>query len=178
MNKYEGCYHDASRLKVCGCCFRKDQQLRTITDSILDLIKEFCFSDYSLDDTHLPKVVCTGCLRILKGFKDGDDKRRLPSYDYQGINKPKKVTRSISDDPCDCTLCCISRMNGLQYKMYCKSQKNKPGRPKSVTPEVSLPAQKLCSDCHSEIHKGRSHVCTEENTKNNFVNLIKKNSLI
>ena len=57
--------HEVFRSKVCGCCMRKTAGMRTVTDSYLNLLKRFKFSDYSLDNPALPTSICLGCRRVL-----------------------------------------------------------------------------------------------------------------
>ena len=133
--------------RVCGVCLSKNANLRKISESDLNLIKQFNQSDYDLEKK--PSVVCTACHVTLKFISENGKNagRNLPNIDYDDLRLPV-VTRQ-QQMYCDCIYCNVGRLNGQQYKNWYKSIRNRPGRPPllpspmDTSPEVI----KHCSKC-------------------------------
>ena len=54
--------HDEFRRRVCGVCWcNKKKGTQTITATILQDIRTFQYSEYSLTNVALPSVVCAPC---------------------------------------------------------------------------------------------------------------------
>ena len=86
------------------------------------------------------------------------------------------MTRSKTDTKCDCRICVIGRMNGIEYKLYEKEQSNKPGRIKvtsNTPPAKKLP---LCSKCYGLVTRGVTHVCNKTNKRENLANFVRTSS--
>ena len=102
--------------------------------------------------------------------------RKLPYFDYGGLVKPALVnTRSADSDKCQCTICNISRLNGNEFQKHEKAQRNNPGRPAEKVHEISSSITQ-CSNCHSEIGRGRPHDCTRTARQDNLVDLVRNHS--
>ena len=161
---------------MCGVCLRKPKQYQKISESALVLIKNHSYKDYSLEDTSLPLIICTSCVKTLKVIDSGQDDRRVPDVDYQGLTKPQIVnTRSGISEKCCCSLCVIARMNGVDYKAHDKQMRDKPGRP-SEKVKVTRVTVSQCSECHSEIGPGKPHACTRTVTQENLFDLVRNHS--
>ena len=50
---------------VCAACWRKQQNVRGVSDRVETLIRQFVFKDYSKSNGYHPTVVCTGCQQTL-----------------------------------------------------------------------------------------------------------------
>ena len=168
--------HEQNRSKVCGLCFRKPKQHQRISPSVLTMIKKHSHKDYSLDDTSLPVIICTSCVKTLKVVDSGSIDRKLPDVNYNDLSKPQPVnTRSTICEKCSCSVCAVARMYGHEYQAYEKTRRDKPGRPsnKEIRPGVTVTQ---CSECHSEVGRGRPHECTRTVTQDNLVDLIRNHS--
>ena len=60
--------HLEFRKLVCGVCLRKEKHTQAITPTILALIKEHHYDDYSLQDGFLPLIACKSCVASLKAI--------------------------------------------------------------------------------------------------------------
>ena len=97
--------HSEFRKLVCGVCLRKEKHTQSITPNILALIREHHYEEYSLEQEHLPVIVCKSCVMTLKAqSKDQENARRkLPQVTYDDLQKPRKViTRSADNTACQC----------------------------------------------------------------------------
>ena len=83
--------HEQNRGKVCGLCLRKPKQIQKISVSVLNLIQKHSYEDYSLEDTSLPVVICTSCVKTLQVIDEGKDDRKLPDVEYSELTKPQAV---------------------------------------------------------------------------------------
>ena len=65
-------HHASSHLEcrklVCGVCLRKEKHTQAITPTVLALIKEHHYDDYSLQDDFLPLIACKSCVATLKAI--------------------------------------------------------------------------------------------------------------
>ena len=129
---YKALTHSDCRKLVCGVCLRKGKHTQSITPSILELIREHHFEDYSLEQEYLPMIVCKSCVISLKVVNTDKEnsKRKLPEVTYGDLEKPREVnTRSTDNTACQCTICKIGRLSGLDYQRYENEMRLKPGRP-------------------------------------------------
>ena len=53
--------HDDSLNLVCAACWRKNKSVRTVSESLADLLRKYVFKDYSMKNSIHPKVICDGC---------------------------------------------------------------------------------------------------------------------
>lgn len=168
--------HERSRGLICGVCFRKPKHSQRITSSVLALIQKHGYKDYSVDDPSLPYIICKSCVTTLKVMDSDTPNRKVPYFDYGGLVKPILVnTRMADSEKCECTICKISRLNGNEFLKHKQTQRSNPGRPAEKVQEISTPITQ-CSNCHSEIGRGKPHECTRTTRHDNLVDLLRNHS--
>ena len=164
---------------ICGCCSRKEKDLRKINQDVLSLIKTYQFEDY--DYTWCPKVICKGCLNSLKDMDQLGEKstRWLPTLDYSAMARPKPNTRSVQGSGCECHWCGIARLFGQQYLNHAAEIRNKPGRTpvKKETFVENSGKITICQSCQSRIGPGLPHNCNKTSRQDNIMELIKQTSV-
>ena len=117
--------HQECRLKVCAVCYGRSGKKATqnVTDYIEEGMKSFVFAEYNKRDERFPSVVCTNCRFILieqmkgKSLREGRDVQRtllLPDPN-QYEAQISRVTRSSNQQDCECRICSLARLNGLQW---------------------------------------------------------------
>ena len=57
--------HQDSLTVVCAACWRKNKNVRMVTDKTADLICQFVFDGYSRSNGFHPTVLCDGCRKTL-----------------------------------------------------------------------------------------------------------------
>ena len=153
--------HEDNRAKVCAVCYgrsgRKADQ--RVTQKLEIGIKSFVFAQYDVSDERFPSGVCTTCRCSLLGHinakskMDSEAPRKLLVPDPNCFEvKLKKMTRSTSSQDCQCMICDLARLNGLQWKLFvanCKKEKS------DITPGVKY--DKLCKHCFAPIYRGSHH---------------------
>ena len=146
--------HDEAMDLICGCCARKGDysrkrdrkrrnnktklgKLSPITDDILELIRTHHFPDYC-PGGNCPRVVCWSCVVALRDVdKNGTAaKHKLPDTDYSQFHVPRRTRAS---DCCTCRWCWVGKLKGQQYTTYCKSVRNKRGRPRTNPAPTDTP---------------------------------------
>ena len=158
-----------ARTRVCGVCTRKAANLRPISDTVLQFIKDYHYGGYNRDE--FPSVICVSCdaiLRYTDNLEDGEiPTRRLPNVtDYENKRAPR-VTRSYASSKCGCFWCKIDKMNGLEYKRHRES----------VRPVAKAQPKKRvvrCGECHSIIGRGLTHKCTKSARNENAKEMVRE----
>ena len=81
--------------------------------------------------------------------------------------KLSKVTRLSSSQDCQCMICSLARLNGLEWRRFVAECKK--GQP-NVSPGVKY--DRLCSDCFAPIYRGSHHTPSAcKSRKNTLSNL-------
>ena len=131
-----------------------------MTDYLEEGMKSFVFAEYNKRDERFPSGVCTNCRFILieqmkgKSLRDGRDVQRtllLPDPNHYEA-QISRVTRSSNQQDCECRICSLARLNGLQWIKFvsdCKKVKT------DFAPGVKY--DKLCRDCLAPIYRGSNH---------------------
>jgi hypothetical protein len=154
--------HQGCRTKVCAVCYGRSGRKATqnVTDYLEDGIKSFVFAEFDKNDERFPSGVCTTCRMTLmehmkgKSLRDDRDTLRtllLPDPD-QYEAEMIRVTRSSSQQGCECRICSLAMINGLQWIKFvsdCKKVKT------DFAPGVKY--DKLCKDCFAPIYRGSNH---------------------
>ena len=153
--------HEENRAKICAVCYGRSGSKATqrVTAILEQGLRSLVFSDYRVSDERFPSGVCTTCrLSLLENMKgsslgnrDAPRKMLLPDPDCYEV-KLSKVTRSFSAQECQCMICVLARMNGLEWKRFvadCKKEKS------DFSPGVKY--DRLCSNCFSPIYRGSHH---------------------
>ena len=153
--------HEACRAKVCAICYgRSGNKANQKVTAHLELgMRSFVFPEYNMSDERFPAGLCDTCrltlLEQMKGesLRDGKPIRELVLPDptcYQA--KPSKVTRLSSSQDCQCLICSLARMNGLEWRRFvadCKKGK--------VEAPPDIKYDRLCRDCFAPIYRGSNH---------------------
>ena len=144
--------HDEFMEVICGVCARKGAysrkrdgkrsdklklgNLKPNSDRILELIHTHHYSDYVIGSC--PTVVCASCVLALEDAeKNGTEaKRKLPDTDYSQFRVPRRTRAS---ECCTCRWWWVGRLKGQQYTIYCKSVRNKRGRPRTSPAPTDTP---------------------------------------
>ena len=61
--------HEDSLLVVCAACWRKNKNVRSITDNMAELIRKHVYKDFTLRNGYHPSVVCDGCRKTISDFE-------------------------------------------------------------------------------------------------------------
>ena len=77
---YKALTHSDCRKLVCGVCLRKEKHTQSITPNILGLIREQHNKEYSLDQEHLPVIVCKSCVISLKVVSKDKENAKKSSH--------------------------------------------------------------------------------------------------
>ena len=168
--------HEACRAKVCAICYGKSGNKATqkVTANMEVGMKSLVFSDYDIADERFPLGLCNSCritlLEHMKGesLQDRVVPRELVVPDptcYEA--NLSKVTRLSSSQDCQCIICYLARLNGLEWRRFVSECKK--GQP-DMSPGVKY--DKLCSDCFAPIYRGSNHTPSAcKSRKNTLSNL-------
>ena len=53
--------HDNCLHLVCAACWRKNKAVRTVSETLADLLRKYVYKDYSTKNSLHPRVICDGC---------------------------------------------------------------------------------------------------------------------
>ena len=141
--------HEDCRATCCCICYLEQgiKVFRQITPNVEALIKEYVDPEYSRHDLNFPTVVCTTCQKALFD-RARDVVYGLTKSDYFG----SKIPRIPPGQKCECIICHRSRLNGKNWSLFLKAQKEKRGAATGETPAPS-PADDApkCPDCLSPV---------------------------
>ena len=57
--------HSENLAVVCAVCWRKNKNVRSVSEKVCEQIKQFVFSDYSSSNGFHPTAICDGCRNTL-----------------------------------------------------------------------------------------------------------------
>ena len=124
------------------------------------LIKEFVFSEYNRLDPQYPSGLCLTCYFTLSDHKKKKESPSsnktpraflLPDPETYEVEL-RRETRSSCDSSCQCKICKLGRLNGVQWKTFfeaCKGRKE--------LQSTGAKYQRLCKDCLAPIYRGSNH---------------------
>ena len=163
--------HEENRNRVCIVCFEKAKY--DVTNVIVERIKKYFIENYSLDDSVLPKGICSKCRNDLLEISQGKkDITVLPdTHDFSSLFPFVRLTATRQDPfpVCHCQMCDVARCKGTDVP------KRKPGRPSSLEQKPFIPRQsivKICTSCYSTINRGLSHSCNVSTLRNNVSEIV------
>ena len=181
--------HEENRSVLCGICFRKQGELRSISENQLLQIHSLIDSSYNISDIRFQKVLCRMCALALTAHTNNPDKpgRKLMHPKYSNLASPSfHSTRQSESKDCPCTVCDIARNNLTPGSFPGKLPQEKfwnilfPGVPYPA-PELKFKpkssVEPRCAQCHAVVGKGRTHKCTKVNMQDNLHKLVKQKSL-
>ena len=106
--------HEENRSVLCGICFRKQGELRSISENQLLQIHSLVDISYNISDIRFQKVLCRICALALTAHTNNPDKpgRKLMHPKYSNLASPSfHSTRQSESKDCPCTVCEIARNN-------------------------------------------------------------------
>ena len=169
--------HDEVMQRLCGVCRRKQTGLKNISMNYLGLIQKYHHSDYDITSGKFPKLICPGCKATLREIKnsakDGKTpKKKLPENQYELMVLDTRSSRS--ETSCQCSWCCIWRLNGLggDYKVFSGVVRDKPGQPRKNEPAPEPEVKSICQGCGGERRRGVRHTCNVTTLENNTVKVL------
>ena len=164
--------HEENRSKVCAVCYCKSgsKANRKVSDKLELAIKDLVFKDYDKKDTKFPSGLCSDCYFNLMDATHGHSLQNrntpprqllIPDPEVYDIEL-QRLTRSSSGVQCQCIICAIARLNGLQWKKFMADCK-KVTMSSSVSPSIKY--DRLCKQCLAPIYRGSNHSETSCNSK-------------
>ena len=136
--------HEECRDRVCVCCYRKASRSLS-TAEVVD-IQNYLIEDYDINHPDFPK-------RILAKKRNDSDYNLVKVEDYD----PKRVRGLRSSSVCECRICMVAKMRGLEY---CRKAKKTRGWPKMEETPENPTSYKVCSNCFAHIYRGINHSVT------------------
>ena len=147
--------HEENRAKVCAVCYCKSgsKATRQVSAREVVAIKELVYEGYNMCDERFPTGLCDTCHFCLAdnivGHSHQNNRKAPPrvlkildteTYDIQ----LQKVTRGNPTTSCQCNICSVARMNGVQWKKFisdCKMES------KDTLGSPLIKFSKLCNKC-------------------------------
>ena len=181
--------HEENRSVLCGICYKKQAELRPITDIQVQQIHALLDSSYSVDDTRFQKVICRVCALALTAHTKNPDNpgRKLFHPKYSNLNPPPvHATRQTEGRGCTCTVCKIAKTSltpgplhgkNLQEEFWNILFPDMPYPTPNLKPKTAAPVETRCAQCHAMRGKGRYHKCTKVAMQDNLHKLVKQKSL-
>ena len=108
---------------------------------------------------------------------------------YENVRGPAPVTRSGSDQTCDCTVCQAAKVNlppgsgsgpqelPQQLRSLLFPHSDPPLPTQAGSSSTKPDAIKLCSQCLTEIGRGKAHTCSKGTMRSNLAGIVKSKSL-
>ena len=163
--------HEDIRLLVCCICFLRQKTLRKISEGTLKLIQQHVYKFFSPHNSSFPSSICNSCYNALLNFNKRSSNNKLPELvDYAKLSN-HTVTRSKSNELCDCFMCQRFRINLLPDTIGLKKR----GRPTSSNTDATSKRSSVslrCDKCFSEIMRGKPHVCSKKTLFKNTCELV------
>ena len=137
-------------------------------------IKELVYEGYSMSEDRFPTGLCDTCHFCLAdnivghSHKNSKAPPRLlkildtETYDIQ----LQRVTRGNPATSCQCNICSVARMNGVQWKKFISDSKKES---KDTLGSPLIKFSKLCNKCLAPIYRGSNH--SEERCQSKRVSL-------
>ena len=120
--------HEQLREKVCAVCYGRSGSKATklVNEKLESVIKSLVFEDYSRVDEKFPSGLCLICFFTLRDHVSGQNTKHkagaprmllIPdTEEYE--TQVRRATRASSDKQCQCRICAIGRMNGLEWRRF------------------------------------------------------------
>ena len=169
--------HEENRAKVCAVCYSKSgsKATRQVSAREVVAIKELVYEGYNMCDERFPTGLCDTCHFCLAdnivGHSHQNNRKAPPrvlkildteTYDIQ----LQKVTRGNPTTSCQCNICSVARMNGVQWKKFISDCKKES---KDTLGSPLIKFSKLCNKCLAPIYRGSNH--SEERCQSKRVSL-------
>ena len=114
--------------RVCAVCYCRSgsKATKVVTDRLEEMIRKLVFSDYSRTDSQFPSGLCLNCYFSLSDNSKGENTKNknlgprlllLPESEKFDAEL-RRVTRSSSDSICQCRICVVRRLNGLEWRRF------------------------------------------------------------
>ena len=168
--------HEENRLKVCCICFRKGD--RPLSETHKLFIVEKIYSQYKELEAFLPLGICNHCRAIITSHNSPNPRPLIVSYSFENLAKAMMerapLTRAHPD--CFCEICQVATATPTNISGIAAGggPGSKPigrgrGRPRvNPAPETV----KMCSECNTIIHAGKSHNCNRSTRLENLQSML------
>ena len=132
------------------------------------------FVPYSRNDSQFPSGLCLNCYFSLGDNSKGENTKNknlgprlllLPEGEKFDAEL-RRVTRSSSDSICQCRICVVGRLNGLEWRRFVAKFRNEQN-PKTST---VVKYDRLCKTCFAPIYRGSKHTETMCRSKKQSLN--------
>ena len=135
--------HSACREKVCALCWCKKgkKAITKANDNDEEDLRK-CIPNYDKSNSGYPIGLCDPCRKIVRSQRL-EKKRKMEYEDYEPV-AIKRALRGNSSSGCDCRICFVAKLNGSDFKIYCRE-----------------PVVKTCPTCNNVIAKGSDHSPTK-----------------
>ena len=165
--------HNENRCKVCLLCFRKSKTVKIINDKEREIIEEHIISGLCSSDNRLPVSICKSCVFVCHKFSKGDFSSSIKLFDFSRLKVYTRSSLLHDSTDCKCLVCEIARCTPFNSKENaCVTNKCQKGRPPINADTPMACTLKLCSECYSEIHKGKHHDCSPNTRDNNLKSIV------
>ena len=151
--------HEQLREKVCAVCYCRSGSKATkmVTERLEVVIKNLVFSEYSRTDEKFPSGLCLTCLFTLNDQVKGENTKHKNKEPRQLLlpdpevyeTEIRRLTRSTSEAICQCMICEVGRLNGLEWRRFAAKFKSKPS--------AVVMYEHLCKHCFAPIYRGSTH---------------------
>lgn len=102
---HKACTHDENRQKVCFLCFKKQNKMFVIKNTLKSHMEKLV--DNYVDDERFPASLCNSCKRNI--YRAASGEMEIKSPDLSIFQPLKKSTRLNNNVNCDCKVCEIGR---------------------------------------------------------------------
>ena len=103
----------------------------------------------------------------------------MKHVDYDSLVPPAGygaiMTRNASTSQCQCSVCQVGRLNGVNYILYKEKVSEPVGRPR-VYPPTEPESIQLCNVCLCSWSRGQEHKCNRESKIQNLQNMVRSSS--
>ena len=170
--------HEENRSKVCAGCgekikFGKSKPCKfLITPRIEQLLKTFSNPKFNLNNLKFPTSICGTCRKILCEYEKNIKTRLLlpmPNFEKQKI--VTQSTRNTEFGVCHCYICEKAGYTG--HKKIVKGRGKTRSLEKNSEGQANEKKVILCKACFSEVRRGKKHLCTISETKDNVVGIFR-----
>ena len=115
--------HEDSRKKICYMCGKRSKEIRQLTSSNNEPVKQYVNELFDINDPHFPTGICNTCRIFLNQRAKGESSNPLPVMpNYESITLIRDL-RGNKGKVCNCYICITARSHD-----YCRTPGNGRGK--------------------------------------------------